>query len=386
MKPRMALVERTLMARTRRMGAVLMALLALVFAFALTPTKALAATGWVKQANGTWRYYESDDYYYQDGIYEIANKFYGFKADGTMLTGWYEEKYDNGYSDWYYFGKNGAALTGWQKISGKWYFFNDGKSLGDYGNWPWMLSHGVWKIGKTLYFFNKSGAMGAGGWQKYTDSWVDPEGKTETYTDWYYANSSGALATGWKKVGGTWYYFNKNWGGMYSGGLYCIDGSFYFFKNSGAMATGWQKDTQTIYDENGKETKQTVWYYLKSNGKAATGWLNTGGKWYYFDSEVHKETWDGDTYYYGYVHMRNNELSDVNGKTYYFNKGGDMAVGWKQIGGAWFYFNKGGDMAKGKWVGNYWLKDDGTMAVNEWVDGGKYYVGANGAWVKGKTK
>ena len=47
-------------------------------------------------------------------------------------------------------------------------------------------------------------------------------------------------------------------------------------------------------------------------------------------------------------------------------------------------------MAKSKWVqsGSKWcyLKADGTMATSEWVDGGKYYVGANGAWVKGKTK
>ena len=33
-----------------------------------------------------------------------------------------------------------------------------------------------------------------------------------------------------------------------------------------------------------------------------------------------------------------------------------------------------------QWQGNYYLKSDGKMAVNEWVDGGRYYVGADGVW------
>ena len=39
-------------------------------------------------------------------------------------------------------------------------------------------------------------------------------------------------------------------------------------------------------------------------------------------------------------------------------------------------------MAKGKWVGNYYLKDDGTMATNEWI--GRYHVNDNGKWDKTK--
>ena len=36
---------------------------------------------------------------------------------------------------------------------------------------------------------------------------------------------------------------------------------------------------------------------------------------------------------------------------------------WVQTGGKWYY-----------------LKSDGSMAVNEWVDGGKYHVNGNGVW------
>ena len=40
-------------------------------------------------------------------------------------------------------------------------------------------------------------------------------------------------------------------------------------------------------------------------------------------------------------------------------------------------------MAAGEWVGDYWLTSSGAMATDAWVDGGRYYVGASGAWVPG---
>lgn len=44
-------------------------------------------------------------------------------------------------------------------------------------------------------------------------------------------------------------------------------------------------------------------------------------------------------------------------------------------------------MENSKWIsGTYYVKADGTMAVSEWVDNGKYYVDAAGKWVKGAKK
>ena len=57
-----------------------------------------------------------------------------------------------------------------------------------------------------------------------------------------------------------------------------------------------------------------------------------------------------------------------------------MATGWKQIGGTWYYLSGSGDMAENRWVGDYWLGSDGAMATSAWVDGGKYYVGPDGAY------
>ena len=42
-------------------------------------------------------------------------------------------------------------------------------------------------------------------------------------------------------------------------------------------------------------------------------------------------------------------------------------------------------MQTSKWIdGTYYVQADGTMAVSKWVDGGKYYVGSDGKWIKNK--
>ena len=64
-----------------------------------------------------------------------------------------------------------------------------------------------------------------------------------------------------------------------------------------------------------------------------------------------------------------------------------MQTGWQQINKKWYCFDASGVMQTSKWISNtYYVKADGTMAVSEWVDGGKYYVDANGKWVKGAKK
>lgn len=63
---------------------------------------------------------------------------------------------------------------------------------------------------------------------------------------WYYLNSSGAMAEGWKKIKGTWYYLKPE---------------------SGAMATGWVHDG-------------SHWYRMSGSGAMLTGWQKVGGKWY----------------------------------------------------------------------------------------------------------
>ena len=62
------------------------------------------------------------------------------------------------------------------------------------------------------------------------------------------------------------------------------------------------------------------------------------------------------------------------------------AQGWVKTGNAWYFYNQNGTLARNAWAGNYWLGADGRMVTNAWVDNGRYYVDANGAWVKGAQK
>ena len=49
--------------------------------------------------------------------------------------------------------------------------------------------------------------------------------------------------------------------------------------------------------------------------------------------------------------------------------------------------DKNGAMQESRWIsGTYYVKVDGSMAVSEWVDQDRYYVDANGKWVKDKVK
>ena len=142
----------------------------------------------------------------------------------------------------------------------------------------------VWREGP-LWIYLEDGTP-VSGWKKIGGSWYyfkpDSEdgwnpskcfmltGWQELDGAWYYFKSSGAMATGWQKIGSSWYYF-KSGGAMINPGWQKIGSSWYYFKPSGAMATGWQKISNK-------------WYYFTSSGAMKTGWMKSGSKWYYFES------------------------------------------------------------------------------------------------------
>ena len=61
-------------------------------------------------------------------------------------------------------------------------------------------------------------------------------------------------------------------------------------------------------------------------------------------------------------------------------KGYESKSGWQKEGGSWYYY-KNGSAVRNVWVGNYWLGSDGRMVTSRYVDRGRYYVGNDGAWV-----
>ncbi len=134
----------------------------------------------------------------------------------------------------------------WVKDSvGWWYACADGASY---------LKGGWFTINGHDYQFGPSGYM-ATGFLKRTNG------------EWVYADSDGALVSGWVKDGGSWYYLDPASHVMATGWV-ADRGSWYYLTGNGAMAIGWVNDGGT-------------WYFLNASGKMATGWIKDRGTWYY---------------------------------------------------------------------------------------------------------
>ena len=92
-------------------------------------------------------------------------------------------------------------------------------------------------------------------------AWINNYYGGWAYSDGYY------LATGWRNINGTWYYFNS-YGLMQTGWLY-VGGTWYYLDKSGAMQTG-------VIQVEGKI------YLLGPGGGMQTGTAVVNGVMYYF--------------------------------------------------------------------------------------------------------
>ena len=289
-------------------------------------TQPASTTGkWVKSGS-LWWYRYSDGSYPKSCAKTIDGATYRFDSAGWMRTGWIQEG-----NTWYFHHGSGAMAKGWLK-DGAWYYLDPSSGA---------MQTGKNTIGGATYFLTASGAMKTG-WNK--------EGNI-----WYYYHGSGAMAKGWLNSGGTWYYLGSD--GSMQTGKKTIGGATYFLTASGAMKTGWNKEGN-------------IWYYYHGSGAMKTGWIHSGA-WYYLDPS------DG---------AMKTGFYDANGSTYYSSSSGVMLTGWVHVGGKWYYLAGSGAMQKSRWIGNYWVGNDGVMATSSWVDNERYYVGTNGAWVPNAKK
>ena len=320
---------------------------------------AQAAQGWVRSGNA-WYLYN------QNGTL-VRNAWagnYWLGADGRMAT--------NAWVDGgrYYVGSNGAWVKGaqhqttasetkqgWTKVGNAWYFYNHGKVVAN-----------AW-IGN--YWLGADGRMA-------TNAWVDG-GRYYVGTDGAWvkgAQHTTTVKSGWVKEGYTWYYYKNGsvvrnaWAGNYWLGA------------DGRMATNsWVDNNRYYVGTDG------VWIKNYSN---KSGWQKESGSWYYYkNGSVVRNAWAGNYWLGADGRMATNSWVDNN--RYYVGTDGvwiknySNKSGWQKESGSWYYY-KNGSVVRNAWAGNYWLGADGRMATNSWVDNNRYYVGNNGAWVKGEDR
>lgn len=260
--------------------------------------------------------------------------------------------------------------SGWYIVDGAWYYFTakgytvdqfhggckigDNPGLGvcdaeedpehyrwketDDGHWMYVASdtgaalkdRRAWISGR-LYIFDENGYLPKVGWY----NWPGDD-------CWYYILPSQACTTGWKKIGGKWYFFDYTTGQMAQGGSYDTSAPFaakkqyYIFNASGAMRTfeGWYQA------ENGD------WFRSDVEGRAVLGWATIGGKDYYFEPAVGgimAESREGLDWFQGGRYIRTDGTATP--KRY----------GWHADGDLWWFGR-----------GSYYAADE-TVIINGWA-------------------
>ena len=201
----------------------------------------------------------------------------------------------------------------------------------------------------------------------------------------------------WYQEDGYWKYRLKD--GQMAIGWQDIAGATYFFNGKGQMQSGrWLR----ITDEWNGEPKFND-YYLNNDGKMQTGgWFYHDNTWYYIQSNGAR---------------RYNELAEIGGQKYLFDKDGKMLTGlqvfngkkmlfassgalqteatassWQKIDGNWYYFDEDGKHIVGKKEINgvhYYFDNKGVMQTS-WalIEGHWSYFASSGAmktgWIKDK--
>ena len=211
------------------------------------------------------------------------------------------------------------------------------------------------------------------------------------------ASSDVLAAQGWVKTGTSWYFYNQNgtlaknaWAGNYWLGAdgkmvtnAWVDNGRYYVGKDGAWVKGAQKPAAAkpaVTQKQGWAQTNGAWYFYHQGQIVRNAWV--GSYWLGADGKMATSSWvDNGRYYVGA-----NGVWVKDAKKPEAPKPVEKKQGWVKEGNTWYYFENG-SIARNKWIGStYWVGADGKMATSSWVDNGRYYVGANGAWVKDAKK
>ena len=253
--------------------------------------------------------------------------------------------------------------------------------------------------GSSWYFLNSQGSVVRNAWQG--NYWLGADGRmaTNSWVDGgrYYVGSDGAWVRGaqkpaetkkqgWVQSGSSWYYISSEGSLVRNAWI-----GNYWLGSDGKMATSsWVDGGRYYVGSNGVWVRDAQKQEEKRNG-----WVKSGSSWYYFNQGIMvRNAWQGNYWLGSDGKMATSSWVD-NGRYYVGSNGSwdkdkkkedevptGRHTGWVKSGTTWYYFDAQGKLVRNAWAGNYWLGSDGKMAKNAWVDNNRYYVGANGAWVK----
>ena len=264
-----------------------------------------------------------------------------------------------------------------------------------------QAAQGWVKSGNSWSFYNQNGTLVRNAW--VGSYWLGADGKmvTNAWVDngRYYVGANGAwvkgaqnqiIATttkqGWTKAGSAWYYYNN--------GSLVVNkwvGNYWLGADGKMMTNAWVDNNRYYVGANGAWVKNA-----RHPEEKKQGWVKEANTWYYYntDGTLARNKWAGNYWLGADGRMATNSWVDNN--RYYVGTDGawvkgakhpeEKKQGWVKDSNVWYYYNADGTLARNKWAGNYWLGADGKMATNSWVDNGRYYVGANGAWVKDASR
>ena len=154
-----------------------------------------SAARWVKK--GSRLRLKGSNGKYKTGFVKYKGKYYYFDSKGYLKTGWITVGGKKWYASYVKGAKGkGQILTGLVWVQGKTYFMNPGSSPA-----PGAVSTGFQKISGRRYYFNKNGHLVTG--------WITVGGNK------YYASCNkkghyGALLTGRQKIGSKTYQFDSS--------------------------------------------------------------------------------------------------------------------------------------------------------------------------------
>lgn len=397
------------------------------------------------QADGKWYlfgFYEDGTQGLLTGYQTIKTGTYSADKNGVLQTGWQNWRYfseeEETYGQelpvsyegnyWYragdkryYFKDNKTLLKGWQKIGGRWYYFDQTTGAEDSTALP-KETYWAEAAGELYYFKNGTGL--AKGWQTIG-------GRR------YYFDANGVLQTGFFTVGKDSYYGAEKmaaYPGAVVSGMQTIDGAEYYFNAKGVLQIGFQKingnwsyfSTAADSPKRGQKQKLTVrrngdfyWYNadgetycLKKDTTLLKGWQTINSQKYYFDAKTGElQTGDGDglyvlngkTYYLGADGaLRSGVIYGNAGQVYTADKNGVLQSGWQKLDGVWCYFDKqtkAQDLdaymaddyfayAVENGVSNTYYFTKGTKLATGWqtIDGARYYFAKDGVMQRGKTQ